>query len=117
MKRMLMVLAVAAGTMAETAVWGGGEPIAQRQRLRMDAATLAAHPEKGWARAIVFDDVLESLPSGRAVSFHGQPYLPMQLKTAARAKSPCMPAPKSRVMSRLHIGCTSAAFVRLCVFP
>ena len=67
------------------------------------ASSLALNPQMAWARAIVFSDVIESLPGGRPHRLDQRYYLPMRLKEAGQV---WVPQERASIFQKFAVGDT-----------
>ena len=88
MKRIKLSGAVAAGMVAGALAWAAGSTPAPDSYAKIEAASLVSSPQNAWARAILFTDVLETVPMGRVQRLDRKNYLAMKLKAAGTAWVP-----------------------------
>jgi hypothetical protein len=81
MIRSKLILSLTSGIVAGALLWAVASP-APDHYAKIDASSLVRSPQNSWARAILFTDVLETVPSGRTRRLDRRNYLPMRLKTA-----------------------------------
>lgn len=72
---------MAVGMVAGAIMYSVAAP-APDQYVKIEASSLVRSPQNAWARAILFSDVLESLPSGKPRRLDRRNYLSMRLKAA-----------------------------------
>jgi hypothetical protein len=86
MNHMKWAAAVAVGLMAGGLSWTIAASAPDSYQ-KIDAESLQRSPQNAWARDILFSDILESRPGGRARRLDRKTYLPMRLKAAGRCGS------------------------------
>ena len=79
MKRTKLGLAIASGVMAGALAWAAATSVSPDSYTKIEAASLVSSPQNAWARAIVFTDILDVLPTGRIQRLDRKNYLPMRL--------------------------------------
>lgn len=91
--------ALAGGMVLAWVTWAiaAGEPVSHS---KIEAATLQRTPQNAWARAILFSDVIETLPNQRSRRLDRKNYLSMRLKEAGTVWIPEQLAPQFRALEQ-----------------